>query len=134
VKVLEHTEKDRTICEKISGTVVPEQIEKVMKKEISKNIEKTENQGIDNNGFVKILAIDDEKKFITVRMKVLKSMSMRFDNVFVTFYDKNGDELQTEIRLCFSYFKSSFVEGEVERCSFTKPRGTFSYKVRLLNK
>jgi hypothetical protein len=60
VNVLEHTEEGKTICEKISGVVVPEQIDKVLRKEVQKRKTKIEDMGLDNNRYFKILSVKEK--------------------------------------------------------------------------
>jgi hypothetical protein len=74
IKVLEYTEQGRTICEKISGTVVPEQIEKVLKREVEKRTRKVEEKGIDNNGYLKILRVYEEDEWVETNPLHLKGV------------------------------------------------------------
>lgn len=61
VKTIEHTEKDRTICETIIGYIEPAKFEQALKKGIESRQRKVEERGIDNNGILKILSAEFKK-------------------------------------------------------------------------
>lgn len=104
LKVLEHTEEGRTICEKISGTVEPREIEKIMKKEVEKRTKKVEQKGLDDNGYVKILSVsksqteDKTRSFVNLKLKSLRKFQSdnEYCNVFITYYDSEGNEMFTD--------------------------------------
>lgn len=109
LKVLEHTEDGRTVCEKISWTVIPEKIEKVMKQVIESRMREVERMGLDNNGYIKIFSVSEEQfgdfdvmektlDYINVGLKALRKFRSDDEHgtVFITFYDLEGHEIYTD--------------------------------------
>lgn len=150
IKVLEHTEQGKTICEKISGTVVPEEVEKVMRQEIERRTKQVEDTGVDNNGFVKILRVYNTEevepsiqlfgsnKIYTYVNVVCTTMSdMDCDkiiqdknNIFITFYDSSGNPLRTYRKLfCGGSYR--VYKNEIQNITFVKPPESSHYKVWL---
>ncbi len=151
IKVLEHTEEGRTICEKISGTVEPKEIEKVIENQISVRTKKIEDMGLDNNGYVKILSVSDYKTkkdgyygsytdtTITVKLKTIKNFHYEDPHcyIFVTEYDSNGNEISTKrdekcCTILDMYSSKMIYSGEIKTCYLTHIGGD-SYKVWLLD-
>lgn len=77
IKVLNHTEVGRTICETISCKVDPNSIEEVLKKSVRNRIESVESTGINNNGYLKILSVrnDEKNNCISVSTKILVTIT-----------------------------------------------------------
>ena len=109
IKVIDYKEQGRTICETIQANVSSQEIEKIIRQRIQNTIERIEETGIDNNGYLKIIGIEEFKKEyelsgkkyvpekIEVKVKVLKKISSNDEKciVFVAFYDSAGKELHT---------------------------------------
>jgi hypothetical protein len=61
IKVIEHKEEGRTICETIKAMISPQAVENIIKQARGQT-EKLEEKGVANNGYLKILNVR-EKKF-----------------------------------------------------------------------
>ena len=109
IKVIDYKEQGRTICETIQANVSSQEIEKIIRQRIQNTIERIEETGIDNNGYLKIIGVQEDKDRvmqayelakILVKVKVLKKISSNDEKciVFVTYYDSEGKELLTAKR------------------------------------
>lgn len=131
MKVVDHTEEGRTICDTIEFMVSPREIEQVIKREVKKRTSKVEEKGIGNNGFVKILRVEESEpkrdkdgdlyKNITVRAKIIRKVHRDDEHLFMfmTKYDHNGEEQYT-LRYKFHSDDSIMYPGEIVTYYFFK--------------
>ncbi len=143
IKTISQSVEGRTVCEKIQATVSAKAIEAAIKKEVLKRSEKIEEEGIDNNGFIKILNIKevgyrgglDKPKYnvIQVTTKALQTFSIdgyfrKLKIVFIDYYDKNGNAIGGD-RI---FINGLFFINEIRTVNFEHiPNGTHHYKVWL---
>lgn len=57
IKVIEHKEEGRTICETIQASISPQAIDNIIRRETRERTKKIEETGLGNNGFLKILNV-----------------------------------------------------------------------------
>ncbi len=119
MKVVEHREEGRTICDTVEFTVSPKEIEKVVRQAVKRRTQAVEEKGIDNNGFLKILSVSEsvhqnykygwvDGKYqeialpgvytdIDVRIKVVRKISTNDEHcrLFIVYYDSEGKEIAT---------------------------------------
>ena len=158
IKVLEHTEEGRTVCDTIQATVSPQAVEKIIKREVRNRNRRIEQTGIDNNGYLKILSVwenkyEDEtktiytgkpvmikKRTINVRLKVLKPLLEREMSknphyyVCVEYYDDDGNPSSTEkVHVRDSgYIGKDLIAGEIITVTFFNQYGwSTPYRVWL---
>lgn len=103
IKVVSQSVEGRTVCEKIQATVSPRAIEEAIKREVQKRSVMIEDQGIDNNGWLKILNVRPiiktdlyNRQYIQIEVivKALQTLgysSGEAENVFIEYYDKDGN-------------------------------------------
>jgi len=141
VKVIEHSEKGRTICETIQASIEPKALKNIIKREIKRRTKKIEEMGIDNNGYLKILNIKKlNNSKIRVTVKVLKRTgSLYFSSdrnkkpyfrICIDFYDSEGNPFEGNC----SFIHTSSVEmipGQITAVYFSIPSETVSYRVWL---
>jgi hypothetical protein len=142
MEVLEHTEQDRTICETISGTVEPRQIEKIIESQVQKRIKKVEDTVLDNNGYLKILrTYETATKYydpldiyakIHIVCEVLKDTTVNNSNVdymkvYVDMLNLSGEPIGTSNDLVS--VGSRLISGEI--INFDVFKEGESYKVWL---
>jgi hypothetical protein len=134
IKVIEHTEEGRTICEKIECVVSPQEIENILK-EYVKRMRETEQLGVDNNGYLQILQVGITKKaqqqkegkeypVFFVKVKVLKrpinpSEDIYF-NICIDYHDQLGEPRLTncwsvipELTEIFARGRKSVIPGQI---------------------
>jgi hypothetical protein len=145
LKVLEHTEEGRTICEKISGTLKPEEIEKVLKREVEKRTKTIEEKGIDNNGYIKILRIylDEEKYYrgpvnlhvvcsVLTNITCSKSfLSKPESQIFITYHDRDGNPFKSDKKSLCTCCSEELYRDEIVHLTFLHSPVYRSYKVWL---
>lgn len=147
MRVVDHSEEGRTICDTVEFTVSPQDVEKVIKREIGRRTQKIEEKGIDNNGYIKIISVTegepkknkdgDEYRSIHVRAKILRKVDRSDDHlmIFMTKYNSEGEEISTDRERIFflrPYEISVLYPGEVvEYYGFEKWESTKSYKIWL---
>ena len=119
IKVLNHTEVGRTICETISCKVDPNSIEEVLKKSVQNRIESVESTGVDNNGYLKILNVrnDEKNSCINVSTKILVTINKfgdyfaqkrkRFTSSYAVGH-KSKTEPKEKREITFEEFRSLF--------------------------
>ncbi len=76
MKVVEHKEEGRTICDTVEFTVSPKEIEKVIRQTVKRRTQAVEEKGIDNNGFLKIISIN-ESDYKTIQSVVRRDIDVR---------------------------------------------------------
>ena len=147
IKVLKHTEKERTVCETIQASISPKAVENIIKREVRKRTKKVEKLGLDNNGYLKILKVKNALKgdtswrrpHIEVIVKVLqrtgslyppsdKNLSHRF-KICVDFFDSDGDPIGGYSKFIHQY--TDMLPGEIRAVSFEIPSDVKSWRVWL---
>ena len=154
IRIIEHKEEGRTICEKIQGVVSPQAIEKILK-EYAQRIKETEGLGVDNNGYLQILQVGitkkayqqkEEKEYpvFFVKVKVLKRPINPSEDIYfkicIDYQDELGEPRLTncwsvipELTEIFARGRKSVVPGQIITSIGPKtPEGQEStYKVWL---
>jgi len=156
IKVLEHKEEGRTVCETIEATVSPQEIEKVVRREATKKTVKIEEKGLDNNGYLKILSVSDKTHDFTnpdtkkdykitsvqAKVKILKKImsDSEYCTLFIAYFDADGNESSTDKkRLVDSSFRSNrdtgewLYPGEIRLFGFAWQGESRPYKIWLYN-
>jgi len=145
LKVIEHTEDGKTICETIEANVPIEALKKVVRMEIEKRREKVEEFGVDNNGYLKILRVAKQTDRYGFRLmalvKVLRPTGSLhlpshqnrkpFFKVFMDTFDSEGFPLGSES----NFIHESEVEmlpGEMKALFFYPPINTKTFKAWLV--
>jgi hypothetical protein len=140
VRVLDHSEEGRKVCETIEANVSPQALENIIKKEVGRRLKKIESTGLDNNGFLKILRTREyfngpQYHLIDVILKVQKEYTNISQNDFfkvcIDYYDVDGNELNGSCEYLFAEYRN---KGQIATRTFTKLEGTSSYKVWLYKK
>ncbi len=104
IKVIDHTEKGRTICDKISAGLDPEEFTNALKREILTRTSALEEKGVDENGKLKILRVfndvcSSKRPCIKIVVKALKNIPLRYSQyVYIDYFDKNGNPLDGQKR------------------------------------
>lgn len=144
IKVIEHTEKDRTICETIEVSVSPKTLKDIIKREIREKRKQVEELGVDNNGCLKILRVKREKDRYGYRIQVIVKVLRRTGSLFVPhkrnkkpcfkicidFFDLEGVPIGGDSK----FIHESDVEmlaGEIKVIDFYAPFDVKSYRVWL---
>jgi len=148
IKVVSQSIEGRTVCEKIQATVSPRAIEEAIKREVQKRSVIIEDQGIDNNGWLKILNVrpiiktglhNEQYMQIEVIVKALRNLTAFGEeaNVFIEYYDKDGNVIGGDKKNASGY-GGSMHASEIKTISFGTqfdgfelPAGANSYKVWL---
>lgn len=134
IRIIEHKEGGRTICEKIQCTVSPQEIENILK-EYAQRIRETELLGVDNNGYLQILQVGitkkayqpkEEKEYpvFFVRVKVLKRPINPSEDIYfkicIDYQDDLGEPSLTncwsvipELTEIFARGRQSVIPGQV---------------------
>ena len=126
MKVVEHKEEGRAVCDTVEFTVSPREIEKAIKREIGGRTQKIEEKGIDNNGYLKILRVEESKqeidkdgdkfRYVQVRAKILRKVDKNDNHLilFMTKYNSEGEEVFTERKTILNvYDVRTFYPGEI---------------------
>ncbi|MBI3584764.1 MAG: hypothetical protein HY096_12585 [Nitrospinae bacterium] len=136
LKTVEQTMNGRTVYTKVEGYIVPAVIDNVLKREVERYKGK-EPEGVDDNGYVKILKVERDRNGVKVVFKVLKSGSFmvgRNYKIMIDYYDNNGDPVGGDGKQF--YGGSSLIyalnPGEMRTVSFYIPENAISYRVWLL--
>ncbi|MFC1822705.1 AMIN domain-containing protein [Thermodesulfobacteriota bacterium] len=146
LKVTEHTEKGGTICESIQARVTPEELMPVIERAMRKRAKRIEEQGIENNGCLKILKIEKKQdrygQRIEVVVKILKATGSLFHaahrnkrpcfKINMDFIDPSGIPIGGESQ----FIHESDVEmlpGEVKALFFYPPAEGKAYRVWLVD-
>ncbi len=142
IKVLEHVEKGRTVCDTIQASISPKAVENIIKREVRKRTKKIEELGLDNNGCLKILKVKayDAKHSIKVVVKVLKRTGALFTSssqnskpcfkICVDFFDSDGDPMGGSSRFIHVSF-TEMLPGEIKALTFSAPFNAKLYRVWL---
>ncbi len=145
LKVIDHTEEGKTICETIEANVPIEALNKVFRMETEKKEEKIENYGIDNNGYLKILRVTKQTDrygfHLMALVKVLRPTGSLhlpshrnrkpFFKVFMDTFDSEGFPLGSES----NFIHESEVEmlpGEIKALFFYPSIDTKTFKAWLV--
>jgi hypothetical protein len=139
IKVVEHKEDGRTICDAVQATVSPVEIEKVLKREVESRSKRIEGTGIDSSRSLKILRAysgtekGEHRVFFVVRaLRDLppyesgwcKNNSFLF--VYIDYYDEGGEPINGDRRQVCSMY-----EGEIRQFSFHHRIPGASYRLWL---
>jgi hypothetical protein len=144
IKVIEYKEEGRTICETIQAGIQPQAVENIVKEARSK-IEKSEEIGLANNGFLKILGSRGEKyeptrhksrTVLSVTIKFLKdavdysvsNKNHRYLTVCVDFYDEAGNAITGDSH---NFGGSPILQGEIRSVEFSIPYHAKSWRIWL---
>jgi hypothetical protein len=144
IKVLKHTEKDRTICETIQASISPKVVENIIKREVRKRTKKVETLGLDNNGYLKILNVKNEiigrQRLLCVTVKVLQrtgslDWSMPRNNkpyfkICVDLFDSDGDPIGGKSQFIHKS-STEMLPGEIKAVFFEIPGRAESWRVWL---
>ncbi|MBW1768899.1 MAG: AMIN domain-containing protein [Deltaproteobacteria bacterium] len=145
IKVIDHAEEGKTICETIEAKIPIEVLKKVVRMEVRKRSKKVEEVGIDNNGYLKILRVvkqTDRYGFhLMAIVKVLRPTgslhlpSQRngrpFFKVIMDTFDSKGFPLGSQS----NFIHESEVEmlpGEMKTLFFYVPLYTKTFKAWLV--
>lgn len=141
IKVIEHKEEGRTVCETIMAMISPQAVENIIR-QAKGQIEKVEEKGVANNGYLKILNITETKfpeskpwparRRLSVIVKYLKeTKDVKFRSVLVDFYDSQGLPIGgTQGHIAGPGYDDSPIEGAIRAIDFSIP-DIASYKVWL---
>jgi hypothetical protein len=142
VRVLDHTEKGRTICETIQASVSPQAIDNVIKREVRKRTKKVEHIGLDNNGYLKVLKVKKQKdsRWLNVIVKVLRRTGPLFLSneqnmkpyfrVCIDYYDSDGDPVGGESNFIHESTTEA-IPGQIKVVKFFAPIDAVTYRVWL---
>lgn len=157
MRVIDHKEEGRTICDTVEFTVSPQEIEKVIRQAVKRETQAVEEKGIDNNGYLKILMINESEndnfkwgwvngKYeqirepgvhtdIAVKVKVLRKINSKSEycKLFIVYYESDGREIATDRKDSgFSYPEKEWLyPGEIINYYFRKKDDASSYKIWL---
>jgi len=153
IKVMEHKEDGRTVCERIQATISPAAVKNIINEARAQN-ERIEERGLANNGYLKILNVrKSEKEYtygkvevVAVTARVLKNTgslsifrvlqnlhknsNQEFFRICIEFYDSNGNTVDG----AFKYVHDSPIEmlsGQVATVIFHLPKEAKSWRVWL---
>lgn len=131
LKTVEQTVNGRTVYTKVEGYIVPAVIDNVLKREVERYKGK-EPEGVDDNGYVKILKVVRESTYIKVVCKAIKYSNSNDNNfkIMIDFYDKNGDPIDGE----GNFITANLLPGEIRTENFSMPSDAVSYRVWLYKK
>ncbi len=156
IKIIEHTEKGRTIYEKIQCSINPIELRNILEKKLKNRTNDIESLGLDNNKVLKILktSFDTTKECINVSVKIqislttfmnsdivmsLKNPSYRINNrylkVYISFFDENSIPIDGDSKSIVTDIRNiELIAGEIRMISFCNiPLDMKSYKVWLYN-
>lgn len=130
-----HSEKNRTVCDKIEAEVEPETFEKAVREEIGKKLKTTDKAGNKANNDLRLLKVFEtdyvyysssgRKEYIEVTLKALRDIKNKIP-VMIDFYDSSGNHMNGS-----RYFIGDLYKGEVRAIRFVKDPGSSSYRVWL---
>ena len=137
IKVIEHNEEGRTICETIKAMISPQAVENIIR-QAKGQIEKLEEKGVANNGYLKIMNITEEKfpqfRRLSVIVKYLKeTRDAKFRSVCIDLYDSKGLPIGgRQKQIAGPGYDNSPIEGTIHAATFEFWGEDFaSYKVWL---
>jgi hypothetical protein len=151
LEVIEHKEEGRTICETIQAIISPDAVENIIKKEIRERIKGTEEIGLANNGFLKILNIrkggnpysfswPPAKEAVFVTLKVLKRTGSLYPDyerkqkpyfrICIDFYDSEGNPIGGDSNFVHQNH-TEMIAGQIKTTVFPIPKDAQSWKVWL---
>lgn len=138
IKIVEHKEDGRTICDTVQADVSPAEIEKILKQEVKNRTTRIEAEGIDSNEYLKILSVRGYKEAPYVTVRALKDLPRGDpylrrkceDNqqlyIYVDYYDKDGTPMKGERMAVCGLFS-----GEIRQFVFHGGYGAASNKAWL---
>lgn len=139
IRVVEHKEEGKTICETIQATVSPQAVEDFVKR-AKERTEEIEEKGVANNGYLKILNVKTKYyppdliygrlpffQLLVVTKYLRKTTEEKLRTVFVDFYDSNGLPIDGKRES----ISANIYEGEMREIIFLIPEGTATYKTWL---
>lgn len=139
IKVLEHTEKERTICDTIQGSISPEDVKKIIDQAIQATTPTSVLKGT-NNGCLEILKVKEWHGQVKVMVKVLKPTgalvtledfnTKQCFKVLVDFIDSDGDPMEGAEQFIHNS-PNTMLPGETISLYFEIPYGAESYKAWL---
>jgi len=140
IKVLEHTEKERTICDTIQGSISADEVRQIIDRAIQDNTITTSVVKGTNNGCLEILKVKKWHDQVKVTVKVIRptgALASQEDlnakqcfRVLVDFLDADGDPMAgTEQYIHNS--PNTMLSGEIISLYFEIPYGAESYKAWL---
>jgi hypothetical protein len=140
IKVLEHTEKQRTICDTIQGSISPDEVKKIIDQAMKETAIPTSISKDTNNGCLEILKVKKWHEQVKVIVKVLKPSGALVSQedlnekqcfkVLVDFLDADGDPLDGAEQYIHNS-PNSMQSGEIISLYFEIPYGAESYKAWL---
>ena len=135
IKTIEHSEKDRTICDKIEANIEPAAFENAIREEIGKVPGKKDEAGAEANDVLRLLNVKESdsvyysssgtKEYIEVTIKALKDVNSKTP-VMIDFYDSGGNQINGSRQLVNDLYK-----GEIKTIKFVKDPNSSSYRVWL---
>lgn len=135
IRTIEHSEKGRTICDRIEANIEPAAFENAIREEIGKLPQKRNEAGAEANAFLMVLKVREpdtiyysssgSREYIEVTVKALKDISSRTP-VMIDFYDSSGSQINGS-RL----FVNDLYKDEIRTIKFVKDPGSSSYRVWL---
>lgn len=150
IKVVSQSVEGRQVCEKLQATVSPRAIEEAIKREVQKRAEIIEDQGIDNNGWLKILNVRPiiktdsfNRQYIQIEVIVKALQELSYSggeeiNIFIEYYDKDGNIIGGDKKSAPPTYGIRMHTSEIKTISFGSkfdqvqlPAGVNSYKVWL---
>lgn len=146
LKVVDHKEEGRKICETVEAAISPDDFRKVLEREREKRKKRLEDEALGNNGFLKILDVqkvegDRYGKRISVVVKVLRRTG--------SLYRASERNQKPRFKVCLDYFgvqgtplggdaafihesEDEMLPGEIKTLDFYVPSKADSYKVWLV--
>ena len=130
LKIVEETVNGHTIRIQVEGYIVPAVIDKVLTREVER-LKGKEPEGVDDNGYVKILNVREDKDSVKVTCKLLNFSNSFSDvqKVIIDYYDNNGDPIGGDNLNLIGL--NDMVQGQLRTIKFYIPKETKSYRVWL---
>jgi hypothetical protein len=154
IKVIDHKEEGRMICDDIQASISPQAIEKIINSTIQR-IEKVENTGLANNGYLRILGVrktedktevrgkQEIQRNIEVIVEVLRNTGSLYTSyeknrkpffkICIDFFDSKGNPIGGDSRFIHSS-QTEIIAKEIRTITFSYyqiPKGASSWKVWL---
>ncbi len=135
IKTIMHSEKGRTICDRIEANIEPAAFEDAIREEIGKVQGTKGDAGAEGNDVLRLLNIKESdsvyysssgsKEYVEVTIKALKDVNGKTP-VMIDFYDAGGNQINGSRQLVGALYK-----GEIKTIKFVKDPDASSYRVWL---
>ncbi len=140
IKVLEHTEKERTICDTIQGSISSDEVKKIIDQAMKESTISTSVAKGTNNGCLEILKVKKWYDQVKVIVKVLKPTGALVSQedlnekqcfrVLLDFLDADGDPMEGAEQYIHNS-PNTMLSGEIISLYFEIPYGAESFNAWL---